>query len=117
MLHKCYVIDVADEARGGVELARVLLMAGLVVNPNSSSPPPTGFYKRTPILRHAIMKRYTGMIKLLIVFGADLSAVVPAPHRQNRPRPQFIIQDALAWWSAKNNAILLELVDLMDPSL
>jgi hypothetical protein len=49
------------------------------------------------------------MIKLLIEFGADTSAVVPMPH-QYRPHSQRI-QDASVWWSAEKTAILLELGD------
>jgi hypothetical protein len=95
----------------GVELARVLLMAGLV-NPNPSSPPPPGSKKWTP-LWHAIEARHTRMIKLLIEFGADISAVVPTPH-QNLPQPQSI-QESSVWWSAKKTEILLELGDHHEP--
>jgi hypothetical protein len=81
-------------------------MAGLV-NPNPSPLPP-GSDKRTP-LENAILQRHTGMIKLLIEFGADTSAVVPTLY-QNHPQPQDI-QDVLVWWSAEKTAILLELGD------
>ena len=95
----------------GVELARVLLMAGLVNHnplPLPLTVPAPGVNLRT-CLRDAIRERHTGMIKLLIEFGADMPGVVfPTPN--HRPQSQFE-QDSLVWWRAEKAAILLELGD------
>jgi hypothetical protein len=53
------------------------------------------------------------MIKILIEFGTDISAVVPTPHH-NLPQAQYI-QDSSVWWSAEKTAILLELGDHHGP--